>query len=190
VPVSTLTAAGVSTIYYGYRAWGPNWPYDAAWTKGSTAGFLSDVDASGNRFNPNKLLLDPYARELSHDPITPENPSGTVYASGPLYRALDSGLVAPKGILAVAGEQRRRHEADAPAQGRRDLRGPRPRPDDERHQRSPPRIAARTAGAGLKAAALAALGVTAVEFLPLQETHNDDNDVSPTSTTATTIGAT
>jgi hypothetical protein len=37
-------------------------------------------------------------------------------------------------------------------------------------------------GAGLKAAALAALGVTAVEFLPLQETDNDDNDVTPTTT--------
>src|SRR5687767_1667334 len=43
--------------YYGYRAWGPNWPFDAGWTKGSSAGFLSDVDAKGNRFNPNKLLL-------------------------------------------------------------------------------------------------------------------------------------
>ena len=56
-------------VYYGYRAWGPNWPYNASWTKGSAAGFISDVDASGNRFNPNKLLLDPYALELSHDPI-------------------------------------------------------------------------------------------------------------------------
>jgi isoamylase len=27
-----------------------------AWTKGSSAGFISDVDARGNRFNPNKLL--------------------------------------------------------------------------------------------------------------------------------------
>jgi isoamylase len=33
-----------------------------------SAGFVSDVDAQGNRFNPNKLLFDPYARELSHDP--------------------------------------------------------------------------------------------------------------------------
>ncbi len=22
------------TIYFGYRAWGPNWPFDSAWTKG------------------------------------------------------------------------------------------------------------------------------------------------------------
>ena len=37
-------------------------------------------------------------------------------------------------------------------------------------------------GAGLKAAYLASLGVTAVEFLPVQETQNDTNDVNPTST--------
>ncbi|HLM44267.1 MAG TPA: alpha-amylase family glycosyl hydrolase, partial [Myxococcaceae bacterium] len=39
------------------------------------------------------------------------------------------------------------------------------------------------AGAAQKAAALAALGVTAVEFLPLHETDNDANDVNPTTTT-------
>ena len=63
VPVSTLNSVGITApVYYGYRAWGPNWPFNAAWTKGSAAGFESDVDAAGNRFNPNKLLTDPYAR--------------------------------------------------------------------------------------------------------------------------------
>ena len=68
--VSTLaTSYGLTgTVYYGYRAWGPNWPYNSAWVKGSSTGFISDVDAQGNRFNPNKLLLDPYAVEISHDP--------------------------------------------------------------------------------------------------------------------------
>jgi glycogen operon protein len=34
--VASLNAAGIgATIYYGYRAWGPNWPFDAAWTPGS-----------------------------------------------------------------------------------------------------------------------------------------------------------
>ena len=37
-------------------------------------------------------------------------------------------------------------------------------------------------GAGLKAAYLASLGVTAVEFLPVQETQNDTNDAVPNST--------
>jgi len=67
----------MGTIYYGYRAWGPNWTFDPTWTKGSKAGFITDVDAEGDRFNPNKLLYDPYARELSHDPVTPQQPDGT-----------------------------------------------------------------------------------------------------------------
>jgi isoamylase len=37
-------------------------------------------------------------------------------------------------------------------------------------------------GAGMKAAYLKSLGVTAVEFLPVQETQNDTNDVLPEST--------
>nr|BFE70631.1 hypothetical protein GCM10020092_039320 [Actinoplanes digitatis] len=47
VTVADLAAHGVTgTVYYGYRAWGPNWPYNSAWTKGSTAGFISDVDSA------------------------------------------------------------------------------------------------------------------------------------------------
>ena len=45
------------------RAW------DAAWQPGSDAGFVARVTADGDRMNPNKLLIDPYAREISHDPI-------------------------------------------------------------------------------------------------------------------------
>ncbi|MFC7760731.1 hypothetical protein ACFQY4_23965 [Catellatospora bangladeshensis] len=42
VSTATLQAAGVTgTVYYGYRAWGPNWPYSASWTKGSSTGFVS-----------------------------------------------------------------------------------------------------------------------------------------------------
>jgi glycogen operon protein len=52
---------------YGYIAFGPNWPYDPDWFCGSREGFVADVDAEGNRFNPNKLLTDPYARALSRD---------------------------------------------------------------------------------------------------------------------------
>src|SRR5215470_4474618 len=56
---SVARASLPATIYYGYRAWGPNWPYAAAWTPGTEVGFVADVDAAGNRFNPNKLLFDP-----------------------------------------------------------------------------------------------------------------------------------
>ncbi|MDP6932572.1 MAG: alpha-amylase family glycosyl hydrolase, partial [Myxococcota bacterium] len=53
--------------HYGYVAWGANWPYDEEWSPGSTTGFLADVDLDGNRFNPNKLLIDPYARAIHRD---------------------------------------------------------------------------------------------------------------------------
>src|ERR1700733_3709806 len=97
---SDLQAAGLAgTLYYGYRAWGPNWLYDPTWTPGSQAGFLSDVDGGANRFNPNKLLLDPYALEVSHDPLTATQPDTTTYQSGSPFRTIDTGMFAPKGIV-------------------------------------------------------------------------------------------
>ncbi len=56
-----VSGVGLHQIY-GYVAWGPNWPYDPAWQPGTITGFQADVDAAGNRFNPNKLLFDPWAR--------------------------------------------------------------------------------------------------------------------------------
>jgi glycogen operon protein len=183
IPVSTITSYGVgSTIYYGYRAWGPNWTFDANWTKGSALGFVTDVDAQGNRFNPNKLLLDPYALEMSHDPQTVTNNNGTVYASGATYRNLDSGSVAPKGIV-LGG--------DTQSIGTKPTRAFKDDIVYEVHVRGLTMNDASInslyrgtyKGAGLKAAWLASLGVTAVEFLPVQETQNDTNDADPNSDT-------
>ncbi|MBK7954211.1 MAG: glycogen-debranching protein [Candidatus Accumulibacter sp.] len=179
---ASLTGAGINgPVYYGYRAWGPNWTYDAGWSKGSSLGFVSDVDAQGNRFNPNKLLIDPYARELSHDPLTPTNLDGTTYASGPLHRTKDSGHVAPKGIV-VSGDRQ--------SVGTRPTRAFKDDVVYEVHVRGftmndnsiPAAYRGTYRGAGMKAAYLKSLGVTAVEFLPVQETQNDTNDVLPEST--------
>jgi glycogen operon protein len=178
---STLSSLGLSgTVYYGYRAWGPNWPYNSSWTKGSSAGFISDVDASGNRFNPNKLLLDPYALEMSHDPTTATNSNGTIYASGASYRNIDSGSLAPKGIV-LSG--------DTQSIGTKPTRAFKDDIVYETHVRgltmNDPGVTASYrgtyAGAAQKAAYLASLGVTAVEFLPVQETQNDTNDADPNS---------
>ncbi len=57
---------GVGT-HYGYIAFGPNWSYDKNFVPGTSIGFITDCDDEGNRYNPNKLLLDPYARRISHD---------------------------------------------------------------------------------------------------------------------------
>jgi len=44
------------------------------------------VDDFGHRFNPNKVLFDPYARELSHDLETPAmiaaGENAGIYATG------------------------------------------------------------------------------------------------------------
>jgi glycogen operon protein len=181
IPVTTLNSQGLTgTLYYGYRAWGPNWPYSTGWTKGSATGFITDVDVNGNRFNPNKLLTDPYALELSHDPTTPTMTNGTIYASGALYRNIDTGSSAPKGIV-LAG--------DTQSIGIKPTRALKDDVVYEVHVRgltnNDTSITAAYRGtykgAGLKAAWLASLGVTAVEFLPLQETQNDTNDADPNS---------
>jgi glycogen operon protein len=182
VSVSTLknTYGITGAVYYGYRAWGPNWPYSASWTKGSSVGFVTDVDAQGNRFNPNKLLLDPYAVEVSHDPTNTSNTDGTVFASGASYRSIDSGAKAPKGIVLPP---------DTTSIGTKPTRALK---DDVVYEVNVRGLTMNDTsitsayrgtykGAGLKAAALAQLGVTAVEFLPVQETDNDDNDVDPNS---------
>lgn len=106
IPIGTL---------YGFRCWGPNFSWDPTWQRGgSIAGFHTDVDAMGNRYNPNKVLFDPYARELSHDPVSrtfvAKGHEVSMYASGPgLYcppegepkprRWFDTGPWAPKSVV-------------------------------------------------------------------------------------------
>jgi glycogen operon protein len=175
IPLADVSAKGIGTIYYGYRAWGPNWPRDPAWTKGSRAGFVADVDDAGNRFDPNKLLLDPYAREMSHDPRGPRPAPGGVFDVGDAHRADDSGRYAPKGIVL---------EDDAPNGEGKPTRA---LADDviyEVHVRGltmqdpsvPVSERGTYAGAARKAAYLRDLGVTAIELLPIHETQNDAND--------------
>lgn len=175
------TVGSRDAVYYGLRAWGPNWDFDPAWTPGSEIGFRSDVDPAGNRFNPNKLLIDPYTAEVSHDPaprlsvIDPDEPSSD-YDTGPEHRAIDTGPAAPKNVVPL-----RASDADA---GRRPAR---PLCDDvvyELHVRGftrldpsvPEPLRGTYRGAGLKAGYLRELGVTAVELMPVQHFASEQND--------------
>jgi isoamylase len=183
IPVATLQAAGITgPVYYGYRAWGPNWPFSSSWTTGnSSAGFISDVDVQGNRFNPNKLLIDPYAHEISQDPVNATWTDGTVYASGATNRNRDSGTMAPKSILWVPVVQ---SVGTKPTRAQKDdiiyevnVRGL-----TKNDSSVPAAVQGTYAGAALKASYLASLGITAVEFQPVQETQNDADDNTPNST--------
>jgi glycogen operon protein len=196
--------AGVAPgTFYGFRCWGPNFAWDEAWSRGnSAAGSRADVDGDGNRFNPNKLLIDPYARELSHDRETPAmvaaGHNGAMYLSGPRQyagaasREFDTGPWAPKSITVV--------EEAAAADGRptfrqRDgiiyevhprgltqhpssselaslLRGV---PGFEGVASVPEDERGTYAGAGRMAPYLKALGVNTVELLPVHECNNDLN---------------
>jgi isoamylase len=183
--ISDLTAKGLTgTIYYDYRAWGPNWTYDPSWTPGSSVGFVADVDDAGNRFDPNKALLDPYALEVSHDPKTPAAPDDATYCSGSNFRIADTAGQASRGI-AVKPEDTG-PPVDASGKPTRpfkdeiiyevDLRGL-----TENDPGVPQAQQGTFAGAALKAPALKALGVTAVEFQPLQEFQNDTNESNPST---------
>jgi glycogen operon protein len=73
--------------HYGYIAWGPNWRYDPTWFPGSTAGYVTDVDEAGNRFNPNKLLFDPYCTVFHRDHDFAKGSPGT----GPFRASVSYG---------------------------------------------------------------------------------------------------
>ncbi len=186
VSVPTLRAEGArEAIYYGYRAWGPNWPFDPAWAPGARAGFLADVDDGGHRFNPNKLLVDPYTNEISHDPeprlslrLDP-NEYVDDYDSGEDARAIDTGPVAPKSLIPLS-----------PVAESTGTKPARSLQDDivyEAHVRSltkldtslPEDCRGTYRGAGTKAAYLRDLGITAIELLPVfhfASEQNDDDD--------------
>ncbi|MEI7475610.1 MAG: alpha-amylase family glycosyl hydrolase [bacterium] len=188
-------------IYYGYRVWGPNWKFDENWKPGSEDGFVDDVDDKGNRFNPNKLLLDPYAKEVSHDPISPEKvhvkDPAFYYATGPDHRLNDSAPIAPKSIAFIMPKLSDMLEELSPEEKKK-VEETRTRPQEkeivyETHLRGltmrdealPENITidgqkaqfrGTYAAAGEKAKELADLGITEIEFLPVQETQNDGND--------------
>ena len=76
---------------------------------GSDAGFIADFDEQGNRFNPNKVLFDPYSREITHNVYTDALGrlgvnDGVLGTGGELVdgvprRRIDTAPYAPKGIV-------------------------------------------------------------------------------------------
>jgi glycogen operon protein len=189
---------------YAFRAWGPNWTFSTSWTPGSSAGFVSDVDASGNRYNPNKLLSDPYGHELSHDKtslaLTAAGLDGGIYGTGGATyhgaprRQFDTGPWAPKSVAL----------ANTTSTGTKPAIAPRDSVVYEAHVRglsahasamSLTTILAGVPGftgvvnvpsdcrgtykaAGVMAPYLKGLGINVIELLPI---HESDNDTIPTT---------
>lgn len=189
--------------YYAFRAWGPNWEFVDTWERGnSDKGFKKDYDSTGNRFNPNKVLFDPYAKEISHDKSNPTalgSEDDGIYGTGSdLYkeeevvrREFDTGKYAPKSVLVVDNtftgtkpnipqEKAIIYEAHA--------RGITKHPSSaslksilsgidgfEGVEDIPVEYQGTYKGAGMLAPYLKALGVNTIELLPVHESDNDAN---------------
>ncbi|MBR6060743.1 MAG: chitobiase/beta-hexosaminidase C-terminal domain-containing protein, partial [Spirochaetales bacterium] len=193
----------LSGKYYAFRVWGPNWKYDSGWKRGgSSVGMIGthDCDSNGNRFNPNKVVFDPYAREITHDPsnatalayspTAPANPYGAL-STGDTYRNYDSGKIAPKGIVVTDNT----NYGTKPAIPQKDaiiyeahVRG------ITKHSSSanlatllskysqfgdvvniPTEYQGTYKGAAMLVPYLKALGINTIELLPVHETDNDAN---------------
>lgn len=191
-----LAGVGHGTLY-GYRVWGANWEWDEEWVPGSDAGFISDVDELGNRFNPNKLMFDPYALEISHNMYSDEihdlGVDGGIFGTGGAdyngvpRREVDTGPYAPKGIIILdntptgfrpmrRGEEAIIYEAQVeqltghPSVTRLgDLLSGESGFEDVVD--IPEEIRGTYRAAGMMAPYLKALGFTTVEFLPLHATN-------------------
>ncbi|MEZ4322687.1 MAG: alpha-amylase family glycosyl hydrolase [Myxococcota bacterium] len=165
--------------HYGYVAWGPNWPSVESFYPGSLEGFNSDVDVNGNRFNPNKLIVDPYAKAVHRDHDWGKGSA----ASGPHREQLTYGAAA-KGVIVDSQYEWRdqawrelRQSGNHPGHNREDLIL------YEVHVKGLTMNAASNQfgvenygsyqGVGEMAPYLADLGVTAVELLPVHEKPAD-----------------
>jgi isoamylase len=189
---------------YGYRCWGPNWPFDPNWARGnSNAGFFDDYDRFGDRFNPNKVLFDPYARELSHDRVTYKfldaghtiwlYATGNTDYQGRPAREHDTAQWAPKGVVVFDDTKVGARPRIPPAGAiiyEAHLRGCTRHPSSadlgrllrgvdgfENVVGVPAILRGTYAGAAYLAPYLKSLGFTAVEWLPVQDTENALNSM-------------
>lgn len=190
-----------SGTLYAFRAWGPNWTFDENWERGgSSAGFVADFDSKGNRFNPNKLLFDPYSKEISHDKSNPTalgKMNGGMYGTGEevfegaARRNFDTGIYASKSVVVkdstsfgtrpkIPQEKAIIYEAHArgitkhssSAQLSSILNGI---DGFDGVVNIPAEYQGTYKGAGMLAPYLKALGVNTIELLPVHESDNDAN---------------
>ncbi|MCB9677115.1 MAG: glycosyl hydrolase [Alphaproteobacteria bacterium] len=161
--------------HYGYVAWGPNWPYVEEFYPGSLKGFSADVDVNGNRFNPNKLIVDPYARAVHRDHDWGRGSA----ASGPHREQLTYGAAAKSVVVDSKYEWRDQAWRDARMSGNHPGHGWQDLIVYEVHAKGLTANAASNQygvehpgtyrGIGEMAPYLADLGITAVELLPIHE---------------------
>ena len=151
-------------VFYGYRVFGKNWEYDEKFEPSSNIGYKSKFDENGNRFNPNKIAFDPYARELSHT-ISETNQDVNIFRSGGNFHLVDNAKWAIKSVffqkenVPIVEIKPRAFNSEIIGEVHiKDLTQSIPIPEHGTYL-----------GAGKFAKNIKNLGITMVEFLPLNE---------------------
>lgn len=177
----TLFVEGLSYgTHYGYIAFGPNWPYDPNFKPGTNIGYKTDCDEDGNRYNPNKLLIDPYTRRIHRDfDWSSGNPASGTSLKVSTYKAAAKSVVIKSEYAWSAHEEEWRKNRmkgdDFKGHAKNDLIF------YEVHPMGFTKNAMDMAenhlgtwrGIGEKAQYLADLGITAVELMPVAEKPDD-----------------
>ena len=160
-------------VFYGFRVFGPNWDYSENYTPGSDVGFVSKFDEKNNRFNPNKIAYDPYSQELSHMP-SDVNPGFNMFRSGANFHLIDNAKWAIKSVFFPKDNT--------------EIKTISPRPFNseiigEVHvkdltQNIEMKESGTYKGAGKFAKSVKNLGVTMIEFLPINEFDSKQNGIN------------
>lgn len=160
-------------VYYGFRVFGANWKYDDSFEAGTNIGFISKFDEKANRFNPNKVAYDPYSRELSHLP-SDVNPGYNMFRSGGNFHLIDNAKWAiksvfkPKEDITIAKIKPRPFNSEIIGEVHiKDLTQNINMPEHGTYK-----------GAAKFAKSIKNLGITMVEFLPLNEFDSKQNGIN------------
>ena len=160
-------------VFYGYRVFGENWQYSDNFELGSNIGFKSKTDVSGNRFNPNKIAYDPYTKELSHLPSS-VNPGLNMFRSGANFHLANNAKFAPKSVymaqkdIEIAKVNPRPFNSEIIGEVHiKDLTQNLSIPEKGTYK-----------GAAKFAKSIKKLGITMVEFLPVNEFDSRQNGVN------------
>lgn len=168
---------GVGT-HYGYIAFGPNWPYDKSFYPNSAVGFVTDCDQEGNRYNPNKLLLDPYTRRIHRDfDWMSGNPASGTARDVSSWKAAAKSVVIKSEYQWSANEtiwrENRMKGDDFEGHAANDLIYYEVHPKGFTMKALDVNNPGTWKGIGEKAQYLADLGITAIELMPVGEKPDD-----------------
>ncbi|MBQ8847489.1 MAG: hypothetical protein IJ003_00925 [Candidatus Gastranaerophilales bacterium] len=157
-------------VFYGYRVFGPNWEYDDKFEPGSSVGFKSKFDDKNNRFNPNKIAYDPYSKELSHLP-SDVNPGFNMFRSGANFHLIDNSKWAIKSVFSPKKDENIAQISPRPFNS--EIIGEVHIKDLTQNINIPEKGTYK--GAMRFAKNIKNLGITMVEFLPLNEFDSKQN---------------